>query len=202
MELKNLKLIIPIVLVLLTAFCQAKDVRHRKPIRPIHRKMPVIKRPVHRKTPVIKRPIHHKAPVVKRFVRPPVGSRRIIVGGISYWIHAGIYYRHDVNDYFIVTAPVIKILPKHHKVIIVSGRVYYVADDVYYKSGLGGYIVVEKPRSNSVWYLVLDKEKAKPLTGFDKPPTSAKEVLDEFAKEYGEDNVAQFMAQGYSLVGA
>lgn len=62
------------------------------------------------------------------------------------------------------------------------------------------HIVVEIPHPMSVWYLVLDEEKAKPLVGLTKPPTSAKEVLDEFAKEYGEDNVAQFVVQGYSLV--
>jgi len=61
------------------------------------------------------------------------------------------------------------------------------------------HIVVEMPNPMSVWYLVLDEDKAKPLVGFDNPPTSAKQVLSEFAKEYGEDNVAQFVAQGYSL---
>lgn len=61
------------------------------------------------------------------------------------------------------------------------------------------HIVVELPSSDSVWYLVLEKGKAKPLTGFKKPPKSAKEVLDQFAKEYGQDNVVQFMMQGYSL---
>lgn len=62
------------------------------------------------------------------------------------------------------------------------------------------HIVVELPDPTSVWHLVLDEEKTKPLVGFNKPPTSAKEVLDEFAKEYGEDNVYQFVMQGYSLV--
>lgn len=59
-------------------------------------------------------------------------------------------------------------------------------------------IVVEQPDPTSVWYLVIEPDKAKPLVGFDEPPTSAKEVLDKFAKIYGEDNVAQFMAAGYS----
>jgi len=62
------------------------------------------------------------------------------------------------------------------------------------------YIVVELPNPMSVWHLLLDEEKMKPLVGFNKPPISAKQVLDEFAKEYGEDNVYQFMTQGYSLV--
>jgi len=133
MRFKNLKLIVLVVFLLFTAFCQAK-VRYRKPIRPTHRK-----------APVVKGSIHHKPHVAKRVVRPPVGSRRITVGGVSYWIYAGVYYRHDLNDYFIVSAPAIKILPRHHRVIVVSGRVYYVADNVYYKAGQGGYIVVEKP---------------------------------------------------------
>ena len=62
------------------------------------------------------------------------------------------------------------------------------------------HIVVELPNPMSVWHLVIDEEKAKPLVGLTKAPTSAKEVLDEFAKEYGENNVAQFVAQGFSLV--
>lgn len=62
------------------------------------------------------------------------------------------------------------------------------------------HIVVELPHPMSVWYLVIDNDKAKPLVGFNDPPTSAKQVLDEFAKEYGKDNVAQFVMQGYSLV--
>ncbi|MCF7955140.1 MAG: hypothetical protein K9M75_05005 [Phycisphaerae bacterium] len=134
MELRKLKIIVPIMLVLLTAFCQAKDVRHPKPIGPIRHK-----------APFVRQPIHNKGHVVKRVGHLPVGSRRITVGGVSYWIHAGVYYRHDLNDYYTVTAPVIKILPKHHRVIVLNGRVYYVADDVYYKAGSGGYIVVERP---------------------------------------------------------
>ena len=62
------------------------------------------------------------------------------------------------------------------------------------------HIVVELPNPMSVWHLVIDEDKAKPLVGFNKPPTSAKQVLNEFAKEYSKDNVAQFMMQGYSLV--
>jgi len=59
-------------------------------------------------------------------------------------------------------------------------------------------IVLEKPAPDSVWHLVIAPNKYKPLVGFDKPPTSAKEVLDEFAKEYGKDNVAQFVIGGFS----
>jgi len=62
------------------------------------------------------------------------------------------------------------------------------------------HIVVEQPCQTSVWYLVLTADKAKPLVGFNEAPTSAKQVLDEFAKEYGKNNVAQFVMQGYSLV--
>jgi len=62
------------------------------------------------------------------------------------------------------------------------------------------HIVIERPHPKSVWYLIIDADKAKPLVGLSEPPESPKEVLDEFAKEYGEDNVAQFVAQGYSLV--
>ena len=63
------------------------------------------------------------------------------------------------------------------------------------------HIVIERPDPTSVWYLVLEDTKMKPLVGLDRrPPTSPKDILEEFAKEYGEENVMQFVMQGYSLV--
>ncbi len=58
-------------------------------------------------------------------------------------------------------------------------------------------IVIEKPNKNSVWYLVLDEKKAKPLVNL-KNPKSAKEILNSFQQDYGEGNVFQFISQGYS----
>jgi len=57
-------------------------------------------------------------------------------------------------------------------------------------------IVVERPKG-SVWHLVLDEDKWKPLVNL-KNPKSAKEVLDAIAADYGEDMLAQFMMDGYS----
>ncbi len=62
-------------------------------------------------------------------------------------------------------------------------------------------IVVEKPSPKSVWYLVIDEEKAKPLPNL-KNPTSAKQILDNFGKTYSEDNVAQYIYGGYSNIKA
>ena len=77
--------------------------------------------------------------------KPPVGARRVVVSGIPYWIHAGIYYRLEHDGYVIVSAPVIRVLPRHHRVVFIGGLVYYIADDVYYRPAPGGYIIVEKP---------------------------------------------------------
>lgn len=59
-------------------------------------------------------------------------------------------------------------------------------------------IIIEKDLYLGMWVLVLNKNKARPLPGLEKPPKTAKEVLDKFKAIYGESNVAQFVMQGYS----
>ena len=60
-------------------------------------------------------------------------------------------------------------------------------------------IVVEKEKGG-VWMLVVDEEKAKPLPTLDRKPKTAKEVLDALSEVSGDDAVAQFVTQGFSLV--
>jgi len=59
-------------------------------------------------------------------------------------------------------------------------------------------IVVERNLELGCWQLVIDKNKAKPLPLMVKEPRDAKEVLDAFAKTYGDMNVFQFISGGYS----
>ena len=78
-------------------------------------------------------------------VRPPVGARRVVVGGAPYWIHGGVYYRLEHDGYVVVKAPVVRVLPRRHRVVVIRGAVYYVSDGVYYRTAPGGYVIVEKP---------------------------------------------------------
>ena len=64
-------------------------------------------------------------------------------------------------------------------------------------------IVIELPSPDSVWYLVLEPEKAVPLIGLSTKKGSAitaKDVLDCAAKQQGENWVAQFVMNGYSNI--
>lgn len=59
-------------------------------------------------------------------------------------------------------------------------------------------IVIEKPLPGSVWMLVIDNDKYKPLVGLSDGAQTPKEVLDQIEKEYGTDVVGQFVYGGYS----
>ena len=63
-------------------------------------------------------------------------------------------------------------------------------------SGRKQAIIVERPEG-SVWYLVVEKDKAIPLVNL-KNPKTAKEVLDALGKQNGEGAVMQFVMGGYS----
>ncbi len=76
---------------------------------------------------------------------PPNGARRIVVGDTPYWVFSGVYYRLIDDDYMVVSAPVVPILPMPYSVVVIRGSVLYVSDGIYYRAAPGGYIVVEKP---------------------------------------------------------
>lgn len=60
-------------------------------------------------------------------------------------------------------------------------------------------IVIERPAKDSVWYLVIEPDKAVPLVNL-KNPESAKQVLEEAGKQNGEGFVAQFVMGGFSKI--
>lgn len=65
-------------------------------------------------------------------------------------------------------------------------------------------IVIELPAPESVWYLVIAPEKAIPLpalptTDPKKKAITAKEILDTAMKQQGEDWVAWYVGNGFSL---
>jgi Family of unknown function (DUF6515) len=100
--------------------------------------------PPRRGVRAIPRPAPRPAPR-RVVVHPPRGARRVVVTGVPYWIHGGIYYRLEHDGYVVVSAPVIRVLPRHHRVVVVRGMAYYIVDGVYYRSTPGGYAVVETP---------------------------------------------------------
>lgn len=90
-------------------------------------------------------PVRRPTPSPRRIVRLPAGARRIVIGGIPYWYHAGLYYKLGSDGYVVVSLPVKRVLPPRHRVILIGGVVYYVKDGIYYRSVPGGYIIVDKP---------------------------------------------------------
>lgn len=82
---------------------------------------------------------------VNRIPRLPDGAHRFMIDDIVYWVHAGIFYMLNGDNYVIVDAPVIHALPPYHRVVVINNKVYYVVNSVYYRPAPGGYVVVEKP---------------------------------------------------------
>jgi hypothetical protein len=76
----------------------------------------------------------------------PGGARHIIIGGRPYWVYGSVYYELGDDGYVVVSAPVIRVLPRYYRVVVIHGVVYYVADDIYYRpTPEGYYVVVERP---------------------------------------------------------
>ena len=130
-----------------------------------------------------RRRVVHPAPRVapKRVVvvRPPVGARRVVISGSPYWVHGGVYYRHDHDGYVVVKAPVLRVLPRRHRVVVIRGSVYYVSDGVYYRTAPGGYVVVEKPAE-----VVVTTPQAP------KPPAPAPSTVTLYVPKRAEEGFA------------
>jgi len=60
-------------------------------------------------------------------------------------------------------------------------------------------IVVERPSEESVWMLVLEKDKAIPLVHLEEP-TNPKVVLEAAEKQQGEGWMIWFCGNGFSQV--
>jgi len=124
-------------------------------------------------------PMHKPKPTHRRIVRPPAGARRIVIGGIPHWYHTGLYYKLGSDGYVVVSLPLIRVIPPHHRVILIGGVVYYVLDDVYYRSVPGGYIIVDKP--------IIKVEEAP------KPPEAPKPQKDTFTLYVPKKNEEGFV---------
>ena len=85
----------------------------------------------------------------------PSGYRTEVVGGTSYYVHDGHYYRSRSGRYVVVEAPrgrqgpsrqiYIDRLPPGYKVVRYGGRQFYQVNGHYYQQSGRKYVTVEKP---------------------------------------------------------
>lgn len=87
----------------------------------------------------------------------PIGYRTEVIGGTSYYIHNGVYYRPRSGRYVVVEAPrpayirgshrdvIITRLPSGYRTVTHRGVRYYQAGSVYYQQRGTGYVVVGRP---------------------------------------------------------
>lgn len=100
---------------------------------------------------------HYLAPIKFHYHKPgyrlrllPRGYVRIVVLGLPYFYIGGVYYRHHVDGYIVVRAPigaVVSVLPPGFISFSIGGIFYYYVNDTYYTWDPDriAYVVVEKP---------------------------------------------------------
>ena len=80
----------------------------------------------------------------------PAGHQPLVVGGLTYYFHAGVFYRAGVSGFDVVLAPPgarIAVLPHGHAPVVVGGGIYYYHFGTYYRHepSADSYVVVESP---------------------------------------------------------
>lgn len=91
----------------------------------------------------------------------PPGYRTEVIGGTSYYLHNGTYYRPHSGRYVVVEAPtrqrdnryynrsprstMVTKLPPGHRVVRHRGTEYYQVQDTYYQRSGPGYVIVTRP---------------------------------------------------------
>ncbi len=87
----------------------------------------------------------------------PTPHQVIDIGGSRYFYHRGIYYRHVVSDYIVVTAPVgavIDSLPEGNITLRdLSPTLYYYYYGSFYRKDAQGYRAIDPPPGLIVSYL-------------------------------------------------
>jgi hypothetical protein len=87
----------------------------------------------------------HRGRAIKRL---PVGHKTVLVGGVKYFYHGGIFYEGGPFGFFVVTAPVgavVVSIPVGFKTVVVEDTTYYYYNGVYYRRVPSGYVVEEPP---------------------------------------------------------
>lgn len=78
----------------------------------------------------------------------PVGVATIHVGGIAFFYHLGVFYRHTNDGYVVVDAPVgarVTVLPDGCTTLHVEGKSFFVCGNVYYEPVGNEYAVLDRP---------------------------------------------------------
>jgi hypothetical protein len=112
-----------------------------------------------------KRKVKVKAPKrpPAKVVKLPAGHKRIVVGGIPYFYHHGVFYKEGPKGYIVAKAPVkarITVLPAGYVTVHVGKVPYYYYYGTYYVYDPDEkvYIVTEPPdEAEAVEVLALDK---------------------------------------------
>jgi len=96
------------------------------------------------------RPYYHRPPkhygTVYRSLPPNVFS--FFLGGSTFFYYSGLYYRHGVDGYVVVQAPIgarIHVLPDDCSYFYYNGDRCYACDDVFYREVGREYLVIERP---------------------------------------------------------
>jgi hypothetical protein len=91
------------------------------------------------------RKLGHHPRAVRMVPRPYCG---VIVTGLTYYYHQGMFYRPGPSGYVIVRAPlgaVVPDLPPACQTVYINDETYYTYDTAYYTKAPGGYAVVTQP---------------------------------------------------------
>ncbi len=88
----------------------------------------------------------------------PNGHKRVVVKGVPYYYHQGVFYRSGASGYVVVNAPLgfrIGALPSGYSKIRIGNRQYFYHDGNYFRwnPDLKVYVVVNAPQGAAVAYL-------------------------------------------------
>jgi Family of unknown function (DUF6515) len=94
--------------------------------------------------------LHRYHPVGHKLRVLPAGYYSLLVAGVAFYYHSGVYYRRNGPDYIVVNAPigaVLHTLPIGYRMIHIGGHPYYYANGVYYLWDQINhtYVVAERP---------------------------------------------------------
>ncbi len=116
-------------------------------------------------TPTIVKPSSVKyknTPTVKVVRTLPASHIVVKKGGISYYVSAGRYYRHDAGRYIAVAPPIglrVSVLPVGYVALAGLATALYYYDGVYYQQSGSSYEVVEAPNEVTVSTLPIEADQ-------------------------------------------
>ncbi|MFI3269305.1 MAG: DUF6515 family protein [Rikenellaceae bacterium] len=117
-------------------------------------------------TPTIVKPssvVYKKSSPTVKVVRTLPASHIVVKkGGISYYVSAGRYYRHDAGRYIAVAPPIglrVSVLPVGYVALAGFATALYYYDGVYYQQSGSSYEVVDAPNEVTVSTLPVEADQ-------------------------------------------